>query len=90
MREGRGGEKSGIPHLIVVVGFGLGVLLALDFNADELLCAFFWVYNDWRLSAGNFFFGTWYNFDWSIILEMSAASVFFFTHIALLYPQLNN
>ena len=34
------GEKPGIPHLIVVIGFGLGVLLALDFNADELLCVF--------------------------------------------------
>ena len=41
VRGGRGGEKPGIPHLIVVIGFGLGVLLALNFNADELLCAFF-------------------------------------------------
>ena len=39
MRGGRGGEKRGIPHLIVVIGFGLCVLLAFDFNADELLGA---------------------------------------------------
>ena len=49
------GEKPGIPHLIVVIGFSLGVLLVLDFNADELLCAFFWVHNGWRLSAEDFF-----------------------------------
>ena len=49
------GEKAGIPHLIVVIGFGLGVLLAFDFNADELLCVFFWVHNGWRLSAMDFF-----------------------------------
>ena len=52
---GRGGEKTGIPHLIVVIRFDLGVLLALDFNADELLYAFFWVHNGWRLSAGDVF-----------------------------------
>ena len=40
VRGGCGGEKPGIPHLIVVIGFGLDVLLALDFNADELLCVF--------------------------------------------------
>ena len=41
-------EKSGIPHRIVAIGFDLGVLLALDFNGDEFLCAFFWVYNGWK------------------------------------------
>ena len=40
------GEKPGIPRLIVVIGFGLGILLALDFNADELLCVFSWVHNE--------------------------------------------
>ena len=54
---GCGGEKPGIPHLIVVIGFGLGILLAHDFNADELLSAFSWVHNNWRLSAGDFFLG---------------------------------
>ena len=34
-----------------------GVLLDLDFNGDEFLCAFFWVHNDWRLSAGDVFLG---------------------------------
>ena len=57
VRGGRGGEKPGIPHLIVVIGFSLGVLLALDFKADELLYAFSWVHNGWRLSAGDFFLG---------------------------------
>ena len=55
VRGGRGGEKPGIPHLTVVIGFGLGVLLALNFNADELLCAFSWVHNGWRLSVGDIF-----------------------------------
>ena len=55
VRGGCGDEKPGIPHLIVVIGFGLGVLLAFDFNADELLCVFFWVHNGWRLSAMDFF-----------------------------------
>ena len=36
----RRGEKPDIPHPIVAIGFGLGVLLALDFNGDEFLCAF--------------------------------------------------
>jgi hypothetical protein len=33
------------------------VLLALDFNKDEILCAFFCVHNGWRLSAGDVFIG---------------------------------
>ena len=55
MRGGRGGEKPGIPRLIVVIGFDLGVLLALNFNGDEFLCAFSWVHNGWKLSAEDIF-----------------------------------
>jgi hypothetical protein len=37
----RRGEKPGFPHPIVAIGFGVGVLLALDFNGDRFLYAFF-------------------------------------------------
>ena len=50
-------EKPGITHGIVSIGFGLGILLALDFNVDEFLCTFSWVHNGWRLSVGDFFLG---------------------------------
>jgi hypothetical protein len=36
----RPGEKLGFPHPIVAIGFGVSVLLALDFNGDGFLCAF--------------------------------------------------
>ena len=51
------GEKPDIPHRIVAIGFDLGVLLALNFNGDEFLCAFSWVHNGWKLSAGDVFRG---------------------------------
>jgi hypothetical protein len=35
------GEKTGFPRPIVVIGFGVGVLLAFDFNGDRFLYAFF-------------------------------------------------
>jgi hypothetical protein len=38
---GRGGEKPGIKHQTSAVGCVFGVLLALDFNGDEVLCIFF-------------------------------------------------
>jgi hypothetical protein len=38
-------EKPGIKHQTVAIGFGRGVLLALDFNIDEFLCVFSWVHN---------------------------------------------
>jgi hypothetical protein len=37
----RRGEKPGFPHPIVTIGFGVGVLLALDFNRGRFLCVFF-------------------------------------------------
>jgi hypothetical protein len=39
------GEKPGITHRIVSIGFGLCILLALNFNRDRFLCVFFWVHN---------------------------------------------
>ena len=45
MRGGRGGEKPGITRRIVAIEFGLGVLLAFDFNGDEFSCVFSWVHN---------------------------------------------
>jgi hypothetical protein len=51
------GEKPGITHRIVAIDFGLGVLLALSFNRDGFLCAFSWVHNDCRLSAGDVLLG---------------------------------
>jgi hypothetical protein len=39
----------------VAIRFGLDVVLALDFNEDEVLYVFFWVHNGWRLSAGDVF-----------------------------------
>jgi hypothetical protein len=35
------GEKAGIPPRIVVIGFGLGVSVAFDFNDDEFLLVIF-------------------------------------------------
>ena len=32
----------------MAIGFGLGVLLALDFNGDEFLCVILWVHNGCR------------------------------------------
>ena len=33
--------KPGIPRQIMSIDFGLGVLLAIHFNRDKFLCAFF-------------------------------------------------
>jgi hypothetical protein len=46
-----------IKHEIVTIGFSLRVLLALDFNGDEFLCAVFWVHNGRRLSARDVLLG---------------------------------
>jgi len=61
-RGGRAGARGVRLHGCVrslafhlAVEFGLDVLLALDFNGDEFLCAFFWVHIGWRLSAGDVF-----------------------------------
>lgn len=35
------GEKPGFPLLIVAIRFGLRVLLAIDFNSVEFMCAIF-------------------------------------------------
>jgi membrane-associated PAP2 superfamily phosphatase len=43
--------KPRIKLLPLAIGFGLDVILALDFNEDDLLGTFFWVHNDWALSA---------------------------------------
>jgi hypothetical protein len=51
------GKKPPITHRIVAIEFGLGVLLALNFNGDKFLCVFFWVHNGWRLSAGDVLHG---------------------------------
>jgi hypothetical protein len=48
-------EKPGIPRRIVAIRFGLGVLIALDFNRDKFLCVFFWVHDGWSLSARDIF-----------------------------------
>jgi hypothetical protein len=56
--EGAGekpGEKVGITRRIMAIGFGLSVLLTLDFNRDEFLCVFFWMHKGWRLSTETFF-----------------------------------
>jgi hypothetical protein len=45
-------QTSKVHHQI-----GFGCFLALDFNRDDLLCAFFWVHNGWRLSAEDVFLG---------------------------------
>ena len=55
MQGGHRGEKPGIPHQILAIGFDLGVLLALDFNGDEFMCAFSLVHNGWKLSAEDVF-----------------------------------
>jgi hypothetical protein len=47
----------GIKLLLSAIGSDLGVLLALNFNGGEVLCAFFQVHNGWRLSAGDVFIG---------------------------------
>ena len=46
-------EKLGFTHPILIIRFVLCVLLALDFNDVGFLCAIYWVYNGWRLSAGD-------------------------------------
>jgi hypothetical protein len=38
-------EKPSITHLIVAIGFDLGILIALDFNKDEFMCTFSCVHN---------------------------------------------
>jgi hypothetical protein len=38
----------------VSIGLDLGVLLALDFNEDRFLCAFFWVHNGYTTQQGKF------------------------------------
>jgi hypothetical protein len=30
---------------MAAIGFGLGVLLALDFNRDKIMCAFSWMHH---------------------------------------------
>jgi hypothetical protein len=35
------GEKPDITHPTVTIEFSLSILLAFNFNEDELLCAFF-------------------------------------------------
>jgi hypothetical protein len=39
------------------IRFDLGVLLAIDFNKNKVLCIFFWVHNGWRLSAEDVLLG---------------------------------
>jgi hypothetical protein len=48
-------EKPGVTHRIVAIKFGLGGLVVLDFNKGELLCAFSYVHDGWKLSAGDVF-----------------------------------
>ena len=66
--EGAWGEKPGITLPTSAIGLGItvptsaigldvGVFLALDFNEYDLLCAFLWVYNGWRLSVRDIFLG---------------------------------
>jgi hypothetical protein len=49
--------KPGIKLSSAAIRSRLGVLLALDFNEDEFLCAVFWVHNGRRLSAGDVLLG---------------------------------
>jgi len=53
--EGARGEKPGITLPTSAIGLGVSVFLVLDFNEDDLLCVFLWVYNGWRLSARDIF-----------------------------------
>ena len=55
--EGARGEKPGITLPTSAIGLGVGVFLAFNFNEDDLLCAFLWVYNGCRLSARDIFLG---------------------------------
>jgi hypothetical protein len=41
----RRGEKPAFTHPIVVIGFGVDVLLTLNFNEGKFLCAIFWIHN---------------------------------------------
>jgi hypothetical protein len=45
--EGGGGSR--------IVAIRFGCFSSLDFNEDEFPCAFYWVYNDRRLSTGDIF-----------------------------------
>jgi hypothetical protein len=49
--------KSCIKLSLAAIRSDLGVLLALDFNGDEFLCAVFWVLNGRRFSAGDVLLG---------------------------------